>query len=65
VIAHALEGIAAALPRLIFVVARDEIGAGMADGEFGKIPRFARASMSSSPRLTRVRLGRGFVLWRV
>ena len=35
--AHLGEGIAAAFPGLVLVVAGDEVGAEVADGEFGKI----------------------------
>src|SRR5262249_13945768 len=35
--AHALEGIAAAGPGVILVVARDQVGADVADGELGDV----------------------------
>jgi len=44
VVAHTREGIAAALPRRVFVVARDQIGADVADGELGKILGDAQAA---------------------
>jgi len=39
VVAHLREGIAAALPSIVLVVTSDQVGADVADGEFGKIPR--------------------------
>jgi len=39
VVAHAREGIAAAGPGFILVVAGDEVGADVADGELGDVLR--------------------------
>jgi hypothetical protein len=51
VVAHAREGIAAALPSLVFVVAGDEVGADVADGAGNSLTRLRLLAKNVCPKV--------------